>query len=338
MIAAVEDAYALGRWRSWHRTDVGASNTSWFVETDAGSFVLRRSHPLKTMAGGQFEAALIEALRGHGYPAPAVQRTRSGGVMVVVDGVIHMVMSRLPGTGFDHGSPAHLAAAARGLARYHAIVLELTVPTAQPGSFVLARLGPAGQAVLAAAVEAVAPRLEPDGQAALRDRARYLAGHMEHLHSGLGHRQDELTTLVVHGSYAPSALLFDEDRLSGVLDFDRAAHDLLGLDLAYALDAFCRPGPVRRAGFGLDLDLARAFLGHYRTWAPVADADLRSLPELFRAQRLSKVLKKCDNVLAMRAIPQRKPNEVPRFARVLEDECTRVRWSTRDLSTLTEDT
>jgi len=71
----LQDAYNFGRWHSWRRTDKGSSNISWFVQTDAGEMVLRRSHNLKTVAGARFEFALIEHLRGHGYPAPPIQRT-----------------------------------------------------------------------------------------------------------------------------------------------------------------------------------------------------------------------------------------------------------------------
>ena len=68
---------------------------------------------------------------------------------------------------------------------------------------------------------------------------------MSRLHDDLGERQDSLTSLVIHASYGRSALLFLGDNLGGVLDLDRSAHDLLGFDLAYALKAFCRSGPVR---------------------------------------------------------------------------------------------
>ncbi|WP_448613252.1 phosphotransferase [Modestobacter sp. URMC 112] len=338
MVEALAAAYPLGRWRSWRPTELGSSNESWFVETDAGSVVLRRSHPLKTVAGARFECALLDVLRRHGYPAPEVLHTRDGGTTVELDGALHMVMRRLPGTGYDPASPGHLAAAARGLARYHAIVSELTVPGSADPSFLVARLGPAGQAGLAAAVDVVAPQLGTDTRETMRERARSLAGAMEQVHRELGAVQDRLTTVVGHGSYGPSALLLVEDRLSGVVDFDRAAYDLLGLDLAYALDAFCRPGAVRRAGVGLDLRLTREFLHHYRAGSPVVDADLGFLPHLLRAQRLEKVLKKCDNVLTMQLVAPGRPKNVDRFARMLEAECVRVQWLEQDpVQHLTQD-
>jgi Ser/Thr protein kinase RdoA (MazF antagonist) len=337
VVAAVQRAYPLGRWRSWRRTELGASNVSWFVETDAGDVVLRRSHALKTAAGARFECALIDVLCAAGFPAPEVQRTRDGQVLVELDGTVHMVMRRLPGGTYDKESPAHLAAAARGLAWYHRIVSGIAgSPATSNGSFEVARLGPAGRATLAAAVEVVTPGLEPDVAAALRADTRYLADAMVRTEEELGDRQDQLTTGIAHGSYGQTALLLTGDELSGVLDFDRATHDLLGLDLAYAVDAFCRPGPARRKGVGLDLDLAGQFLHHYRTQAPVTDRDLRAVPAFLRAQRLGKLLKKCQNVLTVQATTQQHPVDVTKFARGLDRECSRVRWLTEHVLTLPE--
>ncbi len=336
LVAVLEEAYDLGRWRSWRRTEKGSSNTSWFVGTDAGDVVLRRSHNLKTVAGAEFECALIDHLRGHGYPAPPVVRTRDGAILVQVDGVLHMVMRLMPGQGYDPDDPAHLAAVGSGLGRYHALVAELATPAERAGSSALASLGQVGRENLSAAVEVVAPLLPADAAADLRADARYLADRMERLGAGLGERQDALTALVVHGSYGQSAVLLSEGRLTAVLDFDRAAHDLLGLDLAYALKAFCRPGELRRSEIGLDPDRCRAFLQHYRGQAPLAGADLAAMPEVFEAQRLVKVVKKCDNLLTKQAMVPQQDKDAVKFSLILARECARVRWLTDNPFTLTE--
>ncbi|MGY1633619.1 phosphotransferase [Geodermatophilus sp. SYSU D01186] len=336
LVAVLQDVYDLGRWRSWRRTDKGASNISWFVSTDAGEVVLRRSHNLKTVAGAEFECALIDHLRGHGYPAPPVVRTRDGAILVQVDGVLHMVMRLMPGRGYDPADPAHLVAVARGLGRYHAIVSELTFSERERSS-ALASLGQQGQENLYAAVEVVAPLLAPEAGAALREDARFMAEQMELLNVELGERQEELTSLVAHGSFGQSAVLLDDDGLTAVLDFDRAGLDLLGLDLAYALKAFCRAGPIRRSGVGIDPDRCRLFLSHYRGQAPLADADLTAMPEVFRAQRLVKIVKKCDNLLTKQAMVAQQAKDAVKFAQVLERECARVRWLADNPFPLTED-
>ncbi|MCD5340638.1 phosphotransferase [Arthrobacter sp. AK04] len=333
----LRDAYNFGRWHSWRRTDKGSSNISWFVQTDAGEMVLRRSHNLKTVAGARFEFALIEHLRGHGYPAPPIQRTQDGAIYAEVQGVLHMVMGLLPGSAYDPGDPAQLELAARGLGRYHSIVSELT-PAGEPNrSSGLAALGQLGQENLYAAVNVVLPLLSPHAAAQLTEDARYLGERMEQLNVGLGQRQKELRSLVIHGSYGQSAVLVDGHQLTGVLDFDRAAHDLLALDLAYALRSFCREGPIRPSGPSVNAGLGRAFLRHYRSQAPLGDADLAALPEAFQAQRLIVVAKKCQNLLTKQAITPRQSKDAHSFSLLLNRECTRVRWITHNPFPATED-
>ncbi len=338
LFPVLEKAYDLGRWREWRRTEQGTSNVSWFVRTDAGEVVLRRSHNLKTVAGAEFECALIDHLRGHGYPAPPVQRTRDGAVLVQVEGVLHMVMRLMPGRAYDPGDTAQLMAVARGLGRYHAIVSELTLPGEWQRSSALASLGQLGQENLYAAVDVVAPLLAADAGAALRRDARYLAERMERLNVGLGKRQEDLTSLVIHGSYGQSAVLVDGGRLTAVLDFDRAAQDLLGLDVAYAVRSFCREGTLRRYGVGIDRDRCRAFLHYYRSQAPLTEADLAAMPDVFQAQRLIVIAKKCYNLLTKQAIVPRQSKDAIKFALLLERECARVRWLTDNPFTMTEDT
>jgi Ser/Thr protein kinase RdoA (MazF antagonist) len=333
----LQNAYSFGRWHSWRRTDKGSSNISWFVQTDAGAMVVRRSHNLKTVAGARFEFALIEHLRGHGYPAPPIQRTRDGAIYFQVQGVLHMVMGLLPGSAYDPGDPAQLELAARGLGRYHSIVSELTPAGELNRSSGLASLGQPGQENLYAAVNVVVPLLPPDAAAALTEDARYLGERMEQLNVGLGQRQKELRSLVIHGSYGQSAVLVDGHQLSGVLDFDRSAHDLLALDLAYALRSFCREFPIGPSGSSFNIDLGRAFLRHYRSHAPLPDLDLAALPEVFQAQRLIVVAKKCQNLLTKQAIVPRQSKEALSFSLLLKRECARVRWITHNPFPVKED-
>ena len=337
LFPALEEAYGLGRWRAWRRTDHGSSNLSWFVRTDAGDVVLRRSHNLKTVAGAEFECALIDHLRGHGYPAPPVERTRDGSISVQVEGILHMVTRLMPGRAYDPGDAAQLVEVARGLGRYHAIVSELSMPGYRERSSGLATLGQVGQEKLYAAVEVMASLLDADAGAALREDARYLADRMEQLNVGLGGRQKDLTSMVIHGSYGQSAVLMDEGRLSAVLDFDRSAQELLGLDLAYALRSFCFNGPIRRAGFGLDPDRCRTFLHHYRSHAPLAESDLAAMPDVFQAQRLMVVVKKCENLLTKQALIPRQTQDAAKFARIMDREASCIRLLMDNPFTITED-
>ena len=49
-----------------------------------------------------------------------------------------------------------------------------------------------------------------------------------------------LNKLIIHGSFGRSALIFDGERLIGIVDYDRATHEIRAMDLAYTIKAFCR--------------------------------------------------------------------------------------------------
>jgi Ser/Thr protein kinase RdoA (MazF antagonist) len=115
-------------------------------------------------------------------------------------------------------------------------------------------------------------------------------------------------------------------------------HDLLALDLVYALRSFCRQDPVGGPGDDIDKDRCRTFLRHYRCQSPLADADLAALPEVFQAQRLIVVAKKCNNLLIKQAMSPRLPKDALGFALLLRRECARVRRLTDNPITVTEDT
>lgn len=335
LLRRLEKEYDLGDWVSWRPTVTGASNDSWFVETERGEVVVRRSHDLKTLQGALFEQALIEHLVACGYPAPLVLPTRVGTGSVVHDGLVHMVMRRLPGAVYDHGSAAHLAEAARGLGRLHSLVAGLPTDQGPAESSTLTVLGPAARRRLTTAFEVVEPLLTDERRVEARRDVDRLVGDMAFVHGRLDAMLPGLTYLITHGSYGPTSVLFTDEHLTGVLDFDRAAHDLLCLDLAYATWRFCSPSLLRRKEPGVDPQLVATFLGHYCTRAPVTAADLEALPESLLARRLVRVTKKAENLLHKHALAPRDADQADAFARMLSGEATRSRWLTEHRTDLT---
>jgi len=61
------------------------------------------------------------------------------------------------------------------------------------------------------------------------------------------------------------------------------------------------------------------------------------LPEVFPAQRLIVVARKCQNLLTKQAIVPRQSKDAFSFALLLKRECARVRWLTNNPFPLTEE-
>jgi Ser/Thr protein kinase RdoA (MazF antagonist) len=326
LVQELERLYDLGRWRSWRKTESGKSNASYFVATDGGQVVLRRSSPVKTLPAARFEAALIRHLADAGYPAPPVVPTRDGEVVVEVDGHIHMVTRLLPGAPYDKAGSTQLAAAARGLGRYHALVCDLpTDPTAHESSS-LSGLSRRCGLRLAQVWQLVEPLLDASRAASLRSDLDYLVHEIGSLDVTFEPIQSGLTHLIVHGSYGRTALLFTGQDLTGVVDYDRAVHDFLVLDLAYALKSFARPRSIASDGGWIDVDRAGSFLDSYRIEFPLSDADVTALTLALRTHRLATVDKKCGNVLTKHALVARRPYDAAGFAGLIAREVRRLRW------------
>jgi homoserine kinase type II len=324
---ALGRAFEVGEWRSWRRTPQGTANESFFVEAAAGSYVVRRSNPRKTVAGLRFEVRLLDHLVAAGYPAPRVVRAAGGEVYAVHDGTLYFMTALLPGTAYDPGNAAHLRAAGAGLARYHNLVEAFPGPLSVPTS-VLAGLGERGAVTLATVLQ-LSSALLPDGESAeLEDLAGTLLDELGRLSAEMEGVFALAPKLLIHGSYGRSALLFDGDVLSGVVDYDRVRLDAVGMDFAYALKAFSRvldPGsPGHRVA--IDPSPAAAFVAAYRTVRPLPADEMEALPLFFRAQRLAKVVGKCQNLLTKHALVPQTQKDLQKISLMARREVVRLRW------------
>jgi Ser/Thr protein kinase RdoA (MazF antagonist) len=335
LLRRLEKEYDLGPWDTWRRADQGASNDSWFVETASGDVVVRRSHDLKTAEGLRFEQALIAYLRAQGYPAPVIVPTRTGALSVTLDGVHHMVAEQLPGTTYRWTSPDRLPTAAQGLGWFHRLVDDLPADQTAEQSSSLTMINATAQERLLLALSIMEPLLPPDERAGAEQDIRWLSSEMLVVHDELAARLPELTYLITHGSYGPTAVLLEDDHLSGVLDFDRAAHDLLTLDLATAVWVFCSASPFRRRVLGLDLGRLTWFLQEYATEYKASAADLTMLATALRARRLLTVSKKCENFLTKSAIFPGEAGRAEKLTRTAKTEATQCRWLKQHESDLT---
>ena len=328
LVPVLQAAYGLGAWQHWHRAPRGKSNVTYFVDTQAaGRVVLRRSHRQKTVAGARFEAALLDHLVAAGYPAPAVLRTSDGAVIVEIDGVVHMAFRLLPGGEYDPYNLEHLREAARGLARFHRATSSMPLLDVPRASSALSSLGFAGLHRLEAVRPLCDRALDAAGRKHLATAIALLGDELTLLETELGEGREELSMGLLHASYGRSALLFVGDRLSGVVDYDRTVYDLLTLDLAYSLKAFCREGAASGGSrVGMDPPRCRAFLQAYSEVTSLPGPDIDALPLVFRAQRLIKVIKKCDNLLTKQAVVEQQSKDVSKLVAVLDKEIARLAW------------
>jgi Ser/Thr protein kinase RdoA (MazF antagonist) len=328
VVDALRKAYDIGDWLDWQRTPQGSTNISFFVTASSGRYVLRCSTARKTLDAMRFEVRLIGYLRARGYPAPAIIPTRRGEGYAEHNGTFYLMTAFIPGSPYDPENVSHLLAAGRGLGLYHQLVKDFPDPPYFRPSPVPNSLGPTGTCSLTR-VSPLADRfLGADEQKRLNSDFSYISSQFIDVQRELAEIYPRLNKLIIHGSFGRSALIFDGERLIGIVDYDRAMHGMCGMDLAYTVKAFCRIHDQHSEEYrvGFDYSRYRALILAYREVEPLAREEIQTLPLIFREQRLAKVLNKCNNLLTKDAIVPQGAKDVRKLATMAAREAIRLRW------------
>jgi homoserine kinase type II len=333
-LAALREAYDLGAWLSHRRTPEGSSNVSFFVTTERGRYVLRRSKPSKTEAGLAFELRLIHYLREHGFPAPEPVRARDGSEYVRHGGILYLLTVLIPGDAYDADDPRHLRLAGRGLATYHQLAAGFPCrPDESPPPFLAPILAEGGMTSAPRELERLAARELDGGE---RSALSAALGRVEErsavVRAKLLPRYPRLRQLVVHGSFGRSTLLFQGDSLAGVFDYDRATWDLRTLDLAYTLKAFSRVRDKRDPAHRIGLD-GRRFadvLRAYLELEPLSTDEIEVLHAVVTGQRLVTIPRKIEAFLAEGGRAPGSEGGVRRLVKTVVREAERLEWLARN--------
>ena len=326
-IEMLRRAYDIGDWLSWERILEGRSNHSFFVTASTGNYVLRRSNTRKNAEAVRFEVRIIDHLRERGYPAPQIIPTRWGERYVEHDGLFYLMTAFITGSPYDPENPEHLLAAGDGLGRYHRLVSTLSGPYYAHRSSLLTNLKPEGIGVLDEVKRLAELSLDIEERKRLQDSLSYLQKQFVGVHRAIVEVYPGLSKLVIHGSFGGSALLFADDTLIGVVDYDRARYEVRALDLAVTIKDFCRDvNSGEDYWVGLDYARCRDLLAAFREVDPLPKEELRALPLTFRGQHLAKVRERCENLVNRNAVVPLEEKDVRRKVAKVEKETARLRW------------
>jgi homoserine kinase type II len=258
--AAFLESYDLGGFRTLTPIAEGVENSNFRLETDAGRFVL-------TLFEGRTDAASLPfclGLTGHlaraGRPAAEPVASRKGSLIGELNGRAAAVVRWVEGAWLRAPSPDEFSLAGAELAQLHLTAADFPLRRVNP-------VGPAAAAALAARC-----RTRADGEDARRldvleaEVARWAA------------LPDDLPGGAIHADYFPDNVLFDQGRVSGVIDFYFACTGAWAYDLAIALAAwaFDTEGGLRAEAFA-------GFLAGYEAVRPLSAAERAQLPALGRA-------------------------------------------------------
>jgi homoserine kinase type II len=269
--------YDLGELESAHRVERGYINEQWIVQTDRERFFLKRRHPALSHPDIVLaQHALLQWLNQAGFPAPSTKVTTLGQTYLELQGRLYEIQEYLVGSPYDSQSTEHLQEAGRTLGVYHACVqgfdpppLRRTSDLYSPSiaSTALADLVEAWVSEAGSNLLTIAGVLERN----TADLENRFAGHID------------LPHVVIHGDYYAGNLLFDGDRIVGVVDFDKAQCQPRVIELAEALIYFAspRPGNLKHLVYPgvLQWKQFELFSDSYARTVAISEAEAQALPD-----------------------------------------------------------
>jgi homoserine kinase type II len=305
-LGRVLGSYNLGELRTVRRIKRGFVNDNWAVETAWGCYFLKHRHPhLRRPDLIRAQHDLMGWLRQAGFPAPAVVPTASGETFLMLDGEFYEIHEYIEGKHYDHNRPAHLEEAALMLGRYHTHV-QGCVPQALCNLDALY-----SPLVLSTILVHLRAAWQLDQNPDLTQTAQELEVQAADLAARLA-RRGALPHLVIHGDYYGGNLLFDGDRIVGVVDYDKARWQPRVVELAEALIYFTteRLRHLRHIVYSgtLDLGAVHQFLVAYTDAVSLSESEIQALPHWIRTIWLCASLNPpLEPLMSLEAAPQAVP-------------------------------
>lgn len=252
--------YSIGALVSLEGIPAGIENTNYFVITTQGRYVLTLFEKLQPHEL-PFYLNLMAHLSSHGIPCPKPIADLDNELLGELNGKPAALVSFLAGKDLLEPQAGHCAQVGVMLANMHLAGKTYT----------LRMDNPRGLKWWKAVMPEIIPLLSEEDAALLREEVRFQSLY----------RFSDLPRGVIHADLFRDNVLFDNNQITGVIDFYFACTDALLYDLAIAVNDWCvanggRLDPVRTA----------ALLEAYRAVRPFTAIERRAWPVMLRAAAL----------------------------------------------------
>jgi len=252
--------YSIGVLVGLEGIPAGIENTNYFVITTQGRYVLTLFEKLQ-LHELPFYLNLMAHLSSHGIPCPKPIANLDNELLGKLNGKPAALVSFLAGKDLLDPQAGHCAQVGVMLANMHLAGKTYT----------LRMDNPRGLKWWKAVMPEIIPLLSEEDAALLREEVRFQSLY----------RFSDLPRGVIHADLFRDNVLFDNNQITGVIDFYFACTDALLYDLAIAVNDWCmanggRLDPVRTA----------ALLEAYRAVRPFTAIERGAWPVMLRAAAL----------------------------------------------------
>jgi homoserine kinase type II len=238
----------------------GIENTNYFVTTAQGRYVLTLFERLPR-EHLPFYLNLMAHLAAGGIPCPSPVPDRSGRLLGELNGKPAALVTRLAGAWVPAPTAAHCAEVGDVLARMHR----------SAGTYDGTLENPRGPRWWRWAAPQVLPFLDDARRALLESELQVQSTH----------RFSDLPRAAIHADLFRDNVLFDGERIGGVIDFYFAGIDALLFDVAVTVNDWCVHPDGR-----IDVARATALLAAYGAARPFTALERGAWPVMLRAAAL----------------------------------------------------
>jgi homoserine kinase type II len=275
-------AWPLARPWTLRPANSGRNNLSMYVDTPAGTHLLRLYQNTGDVARRRYEHALLAQLQqaGLSFAIPPPVPTGTGETLVAVPHAGGQALASLfrliPGHHPARDNPAHLRAAGAALGELDLALARISIVATGAA---LPRYGDLDRIHPLAPDPSDLPRRLPLDAARQARLARLFDGTREMIPALYA----ALPQQIIHSDFSMANVLLDGGRVAGVLDFEFAAPDLRAMDLAAALSM------AASGAWGSGAEWARleAFAAGYGQRLRLSPAEVAALPSLLRLHRVA---------------------------------------------------
>src|SRR3954465_3037922 len=255
--------YSVGALVALEPIKAGIENSNFFVTTTQGRYVLTLFERLPAEEL-PFYLGLMAHLARHGIPSPAPIADLSDQYLQHLNGKPAALVTRLPGKSLERPGDAECAELGALLARMHLA----------GRSYAAYLENPRGPKWWRSAAAEVRPFLDAARSALLEDELGFHAGQ----------RFPDLPRGPVHADLFRDNALFEDGRISGVIDFYFAGVDCLLYDLAVCANDWCLADP--EADRRLEPQRTRALLRGYESVRAFSELERAAWEPMLRAAAL----------------------------------------------------
>ena len=272
VLAPVLAAYALCGARALGVLEASNRNDNWLVSDATGArYGLRRFRRNPDARRVEFQARFQQHLRRRGFPTAEAVEPRAGTCCVLADdGLPWVLFTYVEGREYDFGRLGQVAEAARRLAQFHAVAETF------PGAPVAVEHAPPLRAWWVRCDANLRELAELFARGAVEAELTYVRDWWQQVLAAWPlARVDALPVGWVHHDYHGRNMVFVEDEMRGLFDFDAVERGPLLCDVAYGIYSF---GREARGSTRIREAVARVFLDTYTRERPLTREEWAAFP------------------------------------------------------------